>query len=82
MVGTPTEVAAALPAPRGEFTLVISGLAASEGSAAVNLDALVAVGREAGLSDRSVADLLRAAGIGRREAYARAQTGRGRSSSR
>ncbi len=82
LVGTPSEVAAALPSPRGEFALVVSGLAASEDTAAVDLDALVAVGRRAGLSDRSVADLLRAAGIGRREAYARAQTGRGRSSSR
>jgi 16S rRNA (cytidine1402-2'-O)-methyltransferase len=82
VVGTPAQVAAALPAPRGEFALVVSGLAASEDAAAVDLDALVAVGREAGLSNRSVADLLRAAGIGRREAYARAQTGRGRSSSR
>ena len=76
VVGTPAEVAAALPAPRGEFAIVVSGLAASEGEAAADLDALIAVGREAGLSDRSVADLLRAAGIGRREAYARAQTGK------
>ncbi len=82
LVGTPSEVAAALSAPRGEFALVVSGLGTSAGTVAVDLDALVAVGQEAGLSDRSVADLLRAAGIGRREAYARAQTGRGRSSSR
>jgi 16S rRNA (cytidine1402-2'-O)-methyltransferase len=80
VVGTPAEVAAAVTEPRGEFAFVISGLAASESTAAVDLNALVAAGQQAGLSDKSVADLLRAAGIGRREAYARAQTSRERSS--
>lgn len=82
VVGTATEVAAALTAPRGEFALVVSGFVASQSTASVDLDALVAVARDAGLSDRSVSDLLRAAGVSRREAYSWAQTGRRRSSSR
>ena len=71
LVGTPAEVAATLGAPRGEFTLVISELplAPPMDGAAVEVEALAAAAARAGLSDRSIVELLRAAGIGRREAY-------------
>lgn len=83
VAGSPAEVAAALPAPRGEFTLVVSGLAASDDAAtAVDGEALVLAARAAGLSDRSVVEILRAAGISRREAYALAQAPRGGKASR
>lgn len=73
VTGTPAEVTAALGEPRGEFTIVVSGLAATEPSAAVDAAALAAVGRRSGLSPRATADLLRAAGVPRREAYRTAQ---------
>jgi 16S rRNA (cytidine1402-2'-O)-methyltransferase len=71
--GEPAEVARALPEPRGEFTLVVSGLSAPPSSATVDIDALAGAARGAGLSLRATADLLRAAGVPRREAYRRAQ---------
>lgn len=73
VVGTPAEVAATLTDPRGEFTLVISGLSAPRRQAGVDTEAIAAVARRAGLSDRTTADLLRAAGVPRREAYRSAQ---------
>jgi 16S rRNA (cytidine1402-2'-O)-methyltransferase len=83
VAGTPSEVAAALPAPRGEFTVVASGFAPAEGAApAVDAHVLAAAARAAGLSDRSVVEILRAAGIGRREAYALAQSSHSGSASR
>ena len=71
LVGSPAEVAAALGVPRGEFTLVISELpqAPPTEGADVDVEALAAAAGRAGLSDRSIVELLRAAGIGRREAY-------------
>lgn len=83
VAGTPSAVAAALPAPRGEFTVVVSGFAAGDGATpSVDADALVAAARAAGLSDRSVVEILRAAGIGRRDAYALAQASHPGKSSR
>jgi len=73
VVGTPEEVAAVLAAPRGEFTLVISGLAGQPDQPRVDLEAIVTAARRAGLTDRATADLLRAAGVPRREAYRSAQ---------
>ena len=73
VVGTPAEVASVLVAPRGEFTLVISGLDAPAPDAGVDLAAISAAAQRAGLSDRTTADLLRAAGVPRREAYRSAQ---------
>lgn len=73
VVGTPLEVASVLAAPRGEFTLVISGLEVPAPDAGVDLAAITAAARDAGLSDRTTADLLRAAGVPRREAYRSAQ---------
>ena len=66
-------LAAALGDPRGEFTVVVSGLSGHEAAGAVDLEALAAVARRNGLSDRSTVDLLRAAGVPRREAYRVAQ---------
>jgi 16S rRNA (cytidine1402-2'-O)-methyltransferase len=73
VVGTPAEVASVLAAPRGEFTLVISGLQAPAPEAGVALASITAAAQRAGLSDRATADLLRAAGVPRREAYRSAQ---------
>lgn len=73
VVGTPRQVADALTEPRGEFTLVISGLSAPPRQPGVDVEALAAAARGAGLSDRTTADLLRAAGVPRREAYRSAQ---------
>jgi 16S rRNA (cytidine1402-2'-O)-methyltransferase len=70
LIGTPAEVASRLVSPRGEFTVVVSGLPAVEpATATADLDGLVQAGRREGLSDRSLVELLRAAGIARREAY-------------
>lgn len=68
-VGSPSDVATRLPQPRGEFTVVISGIAPPPDGQSLAVPALVAIARDAGLSTRSIADLLRAAGVPRREAY-------------
>ncbi|HEX9739066.1 MAG TPA: 16S rRNA (cytidine(1402)-2'-O)-methyltransferase [Candidatus Limnocylindria bacterium] len=73
VVGSPAEVADALAVPRGEFTLVISGLVAPVPDAGPDLGAITAAARRGGMSDRAVADLLRAVGVPRREAYRSAQ---------
>jgi 16S rRNA (cytidine1402-2'-O)-methyltransferase len=73
VVGTPAEVAAAVAVPRGEFTLVISGLVAPAPDAGPDLEAITAAARRGGMSDRAMADLLRAVGVPRREAYRSAQ---------
>ncbi|HET9497913.1 MAG TPA: 16S rRNA (cytidine(1402)-2'-O)-methyltransferase [Candidatus Limnocylindria bacterium] len=71
VAGTPAQVAAALPTPRGEFTLVVSGLASPSvpSGPAVDATAIADVALRAGLSERTITDLLRAAGVPRREAY-------------
>jgi 16S rRNA (cytidine1402-2'-O)-methyltransferase len=72
LVGSAAEVASQLSRPRGEFTVVISGIRAQDGSdMALDVDALVEAGRDQGLSDRSLVAMLRAAGVGRRDAYSR-----------
>ena len=77
LVGTPADVAARLAAPRGEFTLVVSGLLAAEASSAsVDAGALVEAGRREGLSDRTLVTLLRAIGLSRRDAYRRVEAHR------
>ena len=70
LVGTPDEVAEQLSQARGEFTLVISGIP-RRAEAEPGLDAvqLAAAAAAAGLSNRTLADLLRAGGMSRREAY-------------
>ena len=69
-VGSPAEVSAALREPRGELTLVISGIAPriAEGRAFAP-NALVAAATRAGLAPRTTVELLRAAGMSRRAAY-------------
>ena len=74
VVGTPAEVAATMTSPRGEFTFVLSGLAAPAAAAATDIQGLIGAARRAGLSDRTTADLLRAAGVSRREAYRSARS--------
>jgi len=72
LVGSAAEVASQLSRPRGEFTVVISGIRAQDGSdMALDVAALVEAGRDQGLSDRSLVAMLRAAGVGRRDAYSR-----------
>ena len=70
LVGTAAEVASRLDSPRGEFTVVVSGLppAAREGNAP-DAEALLEAGRREGLSDRTLLALLRAIGLSRRDAY-------------
>ena len=70
ILGTPAEVAAALREPRGELTLVISGLAISPAEALpFDVAALVAAAAGVGLPPRTIIELLRATGVPRREAY-------------
>lgn len=70
LVGTPAEVSAALPEPRGELTLVISAIPPRDGEAApFEASAIVAAATRAGLPPRTIVELLRAAGMPRRAAY-------------
>jgi 16S rRNA (cytidine1402-2'-O)-methyltransferase len=69
LAGTPAEVAARLEQPRGEFTAVCWGLPDSEAAPGLNAERIAAAGVTAGLSTRTVADLLRAGGMSRRDAY-------------
>jgi 16S rRNA (cytidine1402-2'-O)-methyltransferase len=72
VAGTPAQVAAALPSPRGEFTIVVSGLAEPArvpGAPAVDAASITDAALGAGLSERTITDLLRAGSLPRREAY-------------
>jgi len=69
VVGSPLDVATRLSQPRGEFTVVISGISPPPDGQPLDVSALVAVAREAGMSTRSITNLLRAAGVSRRDAY-------------
>ena len=71
LTGTPAEVASALTEPRGEFTVVIGGIATGDAAGApVNTAGLVVAAGAAGLTTRTTVELLRAAGLSRRDAYA------------
>ena len=74
LAGAPAEVREALSEVRGEFTLVV-GVPQADAPSAASLDAaaLAAAALAAGIAPRTVADLLRAGGLSRREAYALAQ---------
>lgn len=74
LVGTPAEVRAARTEPRGEVTLVVSRVPRPEPAVALDLDALVGAAAGAGLLPRTIVELLRAAGVPRREAYRVAQS--------
>nr|MDP9468514.1 SAM-dependent methyltransferase [Chloroflexota bacterium] len=70
LIGSPAEVSTALPEPRGELTLVVSSIPIPLGeSAPFEATALVAAATRAGLSPRTIVELLRAAGMPRRAAY-------------
>lgn len=69
VVGTPAEVRARLAEPRGELTVVISCIPAPASTSPVDLTAMVDAAERAGLSSRTTIELLRAAGVPRREAY-------------
>ena len=72
LVGTPTEVAAGLTEQRGEFTLVVSRIPRPSPTAAtapLAVESVVDGAFQAGLTPRTVVELLRAAGIPRRDAY-------------
>ena len=68
LLGHPPDVLEHLRRARGEYTLVIGGLP-SPMDGAVDGRRLVVAARRQELSDRGVVELLRAAGIPRREAY-------------
>ena len=67
--GTAEEVAAALGEPRGEFTLVIGGIPAADAGVPFDAARVVAAADAAGLAPRTTVELLRAAGLSRRDAY-------------
>jgi 16S rRNA (cytidine1402-2'-O)-methyltransferase len=69
LVGSPIEVRTQLAAPRGEFTVVISGFPPPASTPTLDAAAIVDAARRAGLSSRTTVELLRAAGVPRREAY-------------
>ncbi len=71
LVGTPEQLAREVTEPRGEYVVVIGSLAAAptEPTRALDTDALRAAAAAAGLSPRSIVELLRAAGVARRDAY-------------
>ena len=75
LAGRPAEIAARLEEPRGEFTLVIGGLVRPVADVPPNLDldGLVHAAQAQGLAPRAVVELLRGAGVARREAYRLAQ---------
>jgi 16S rRNA (cytidine1402-2'-O)-methyltransferase len=73
LAGTPAEVRAALSEVRGEFTLVVGAPEADAPAAGLDAAALATAALAAGIAPRTVADLLRAGGLSRREAYALAQ---------
>lgn len=72
LVGPSSEVAARVDQERGEFTLVVWGVhgpGADTAEASLDGPRLAAVAAGQGLGQRSIAELLRAAGIPRRRAY-------------
>lgn len=71
-VGTPAEEAERLTEERGEFVLVISGFRdgpATSSEGAVDGARIAASALAAGIGERSIVELLRSFGMGRREAY-------------
>jgi 16S rRNA C1402 (ribose-2'-O) methylase RsmI len=68
LVGSPAAVAERLGQPRGEFTVVVSAISQAP-RAGADAAALLAAARQHDLAERATIDLLRAAGVPRREAY-------------
>ena len=73
-IGTPAELRAPPTEGRGEFTLVISRIPRPEPPSALDLPAMVRAATRAGLSTRGIVEVLRAAGVPRRDAYRVAQS--------
>jgi 16S rRNA (cytidine1402-2'-O)-methyltransferase len=69
LVGTPAEVVARLVEPRGELTLVVSGLPRPDAAEPIDIARMVGAAQDAGLSPRTTVELLRAMGVPRRVAY-------------
>ncbi len=70
LVGVPGDVGARLVEARGEFVVVVSSIKPPTAeSGALEPGRVAAAGLAGGLSERGVVDLLRGAGIRRREAY-------------
>ncbi len=70
VTGTPADVSSRLVELRGEFVVVVSSIELPPNeSGELPAARVAAAGRAAGLSDRSVVELLRASGVGRRDAY-------------
>ncbi|HET7082842.1 MAG TPA: 16S rRNA (cytidine(1402)-2'-O)-methyltransferase [Candidatus Limnocylindria bacterium] len=69
LIGTPAEVLSRLADPRGELTLVISGIPRPDAAEALDVAALVDAAQDASLSPRTTVELLRAMGVPRRVAY-------------
>jgi 16S rRNA (cytidine1402-2'-O)-methyltransferase len=67
--GTPREVAADMGEPRGELTVVIGGVAPAQAASGLDARAVARAAAREGLSHRTITNLLRAGGLGRREAY-------------
>jgi 16S rRNA (cytidine1402-2'-O)-methyltransferase len=78
LIGSPAEVASSLHEARGELTLVISAIAGGSEKAPFDAAAVVAAARSAGLAPRTIVELLRAAGMPRRDAYRVVQGPRGK----
>lgn len=75
VVGTAAELTGTLGEPRGEFTVVVSALPVAE-AARADASPLLETARRLGLSERATIDILRAAGVPRRDAYRLVQTTR------
>jgi 16S rRNA (cytidine1402-2'-O)-methyltransferase len=74
IVGRPAELLASHAELRGEYTVVIQSQPrpGAAPSVSLDLDGLVRAAVAAGLGQRTIVELLRGAGLGRRDAYARA----------
>jgi 16S rRNA (cytidine1402-2'-O)-methyltransferase len=70
VLGSPDDVAAVIGKPRGEFTLVVRAVSPPRAAGPPpTAGPLISAARRAGLPDRTTVELLRATGIGRRDAY-------------
>jgi 16S rRNA (cytidine1402-2'-O)-methyltransferase len=70
LIGTPAGVSSRLVELRGEFVVVVSSIEPpTSESGELPAGKVAAAGRAGGLSERGVVELLRASGVGRREAY-------------
>ena len=78
VIGSPDEVASSMREMRGELTLVISGIPRTAEKALFDAEGMLAAARSAGLAPRTIVELLRAAGMPRRDAYRAVQASAGK----